>query len=484
MSNDSAIGGGVAAPWYRVVAIPDAPFGGTAERDYASVLPALLDAAKSRRPFVVGWFSRGGGAPLELFTNAGPLPPPHGADAGPRAATAAQHPYGPPSGSAPGHCELLFPWGARGVPLADGLMSDLDRMIWAPCLGRQAPPLSGEPASDSRGQSAGRAGSWLGTASGMPGGAPTLFETALTTLMERPFGWLVVAEPTDLIDVETAALRGQLNAIRRFDEERSRFEADRMARRLAELDAFAEAGLWNVRVLVGAADPEQLNVVAPMLVGAVDLTSHPYRLRGTDRPMDLADALTSMSGGAADHSAVPFAATAGVLAALAALPRREVPGVRVLDVGYFDVTAELTGDHGVSLGTILDGKDRHVGQLSVPLATLNRHALVTGATGSGKSQTVRYLLDQLTRAGIPWLVVEPVKSEYASIAGRIAEAGADLTVINPSDPDAVPLAVNPLSPEPGYPVQAHIDMVRALFLAAFDAREPFPQIMSQALQRV
>ena len=58
-----------------------------------------------------------------------------------------------------------------------------------------------------------------------------------------------------------------------------------------------------------------------------------------------------------------------------------------------------------------------------------------------------------------------------------------MTVINPADPEAVPLSVNPLAPEPGYPVQAHIDMVRALFLAAFDAHEPFPQIMSQALQR-
>ena len=33
-------------------------------------------------------------------------------------------------------------------------------------------------------------------------------------------------------------------------------------------------------------------------------------------------------------------------------------------------------------------------------------------------------------------------------------------------------------------MQAHIDMVRALFLAAFDADEPFPQIIAQALQRV
>jgi DNA helicase HerA-like ATPase len=161
-----------------------------------------------------------------------------------------------------------------------------------------------------------------------------------------------------------------------------------------------------------------------------------------------------------------------------------VPGVRVLDVGYFDVTAEPLGEDSISLGTILDGKDRPVGDFGVPLTTLNRHALITGATGSGKSQTVKHLLDQLTRARIPWLVIEPVKSEYASIAGRIAASGGELTVINPADPDAIPLAVNPLAPEPGYPVQAHIDMVRALFLAAFDAHEPFPQIMSQALQRV
>ncbi len=137
----------------------------------------------------------------------------------------------------------------------------------------------------------------------------------------------------------------------------------------------------------------------------------------------------------------------------------------------------------LDLGAIVDGQDRAVGTFRVPLATLNRHAFVTGATGSGKSQTVRHLLEQLTKAGIPWLAIEPAKSEYAAMAGRI-EGLAPLTVINPSAPGDVPFSVNPLAPEPGYPVQAHIDMVRALFMAAFDAEEPFPQIMSLALQRV
>jgi hypothetical protein len=33
--------------------------------------------------------------------------------------------------------------------------------------------------------------------------------------------------------------------------------------------------------------------------------------------------------------------------------------------------------------------------------------------------------------------------------------------VNPADPGSIPLSVNPLAPEPGYPVQAHIDMVRS-----------------------
>ena len=480
MTSDPGIGLGASAPWCRVVAIPDVSYGGSAERDYGSMLPALLDAAQNGRTFITGWLSRGGGAPLELLTNAGPLPSAPGSDEHSYASQEKTAARAANSLAKPGRSELLFPWGARGLPCEDRLMADLNAMVWAPCQGRQAPrPADAGGAGQSGGGPLGAP--WLGGGAGVA--APTLFEAALTTLMSRPFGWLVIAEPSDTIDAEIADLRSRLTVLRRFDEEQSRFDADRAASRLAELDAFHEAGLWQVRVLVGAADAEQLSVLAPMLVGALDLSAHPYRLRGPGRAVELADALAA-SVADADGSGVPFAATAGVLAALAGLPRREVPGVRLLDVGYFDVTVEPSGDSEVNVGTILDGQDRPVGELGVPLATLNRHAFVTGATGSGKSQTVRYLLEQLTTSGVPWLVVEPVKSEYATMAGRIGPAGGELTLISPADPDAIPIAVNPLAPEPGYPVQAHIDMVRALFLAAFDAHEPFPQIMSQALQRV
>jgi hypothetical protein len=443
-------------PWYRIQAIPTPERISSAEWDFVTVLPAVLSAAQRRRPFVAGWLSQGHGAPLELITNAGPVTP------------AASHDQG-----------LLFPNGARGVEIGDHWLDQAGRLVWTRCPGRLAVPLSG-PGHD----------------------GPSMFESTLVTLMDRPFGWLVVADQCEerVLDAEVRELQHDLRMLRRPGDDQVRLSVERAERRLAELDAFREAGLWNVQVLAGAASPQELDQIAPVLVGSMEMSHHPYRLRSGQQQLRLADALLTdpsafqpMAGASPTRSdgtelRSPFRVTAGALAGLAGLPRREVPGLRVLDPGYFDVTAENSGPRGgrheIELGAILDGQNRQVGTFRIPRATLNRHVFVTGATGAGKSQTVRHLLEQLTRGGVPWLAIEPAKSEYASMAGRLEDLGAPVTVINPSDPGAVPLSVNPLAPEPGYPVQAHIDMVRALFQAAFDADEPFPQIMAQALQRV
>jgi DNA helicase HerA-like ATPase len=465
------LGDVLVGPWLRVLSINATRWPASADRDFLAVLPAAASAARRRRPLAFGWLCRGAGAPLELITNAALAPP----------GTSATRPE---PGPVP-----LFPAGARAEPVAPGWLETLEHMVWACCPGRQAPPLSGEPE---------RVGE-------VTQDQPTRFESALTSLLGRPFAWLVVAAPTGLLDAEVAELRTQVNVLRRHDEERSRFAAERAERRLAELDMFREAGLWDVRVLAGAATGADLALLAPVLVSSVEMGDHPYRLGHIREPQPLAAALLAKAGEPDAGMQVPFSATAGLLTSLAGLPRHEVPGLRVLDAGYFDLTSEterpLGADGGapasaagapVSLGTILDGQDRPVGEFRVPLSTLNRHAFVTGATGAGKSQTVRHLLEQLASAGLPWLVVEPVKSEYAAMAGRLGQLQREgpqgrealVTVINPADPQAIPLSINPLAPEPGYPVQAHIDMVRALFLAAFDADEPFPQIMAQALQRV
>jgi tetratricopeptide (TPR) repeat protein len=158
----------------------------------------------------------------------------------------------------------------------------------------------------------------------------------------------------------------------------------------------------------------------------------------------------------------------------------------------------------IELGLIPDSMGRpRPSTLYATLDILNRHALIVGESGSGKSNFCRNMLEELSVANIPWLVIEATKSEYGAMAGRLEararslgitrdESGAlpsnfEVTVIKPGAADslkAIPASLNFLAPEPGFPILSHIDMVKDSLLAAFQGDEPFPQVMSQALVKV
>jgi hypothetical protein len=191
----------------------------------------------------------------------------------------------------------------------------------------------------------------------------------------------------------------------------------------------------------------------------------------------------------------PFTGSTRLVGALARAPAREVPGLRFTLRPEFDVTPETAlavpgqpaaAGSALRAGVVLDWNRVPAGDLTVPLASLNRHVFVCGATGSGKSQTIRNLLEQATQAGIPWLVVEPAKAEYRLMAARQPAAGVIL--IRPGDLAQPAAGINPLEPAAGpdgsrFPLQTHADLLRALFLAAFQADEPFPQVLAAALTR-
>ena len=84
-------------------------------------------------------------------------------------------------------------------------------------------------------------------------------------------------------------------------------------------------------------------------------------------------------------------------------------------------------------------------------------------------------------------MVEPAKAEYRLMAGRLP--GTEVIRIRPGEPDAIAAGLNPLEPAADgtggtFPLQTHADLVKALFTAAFQAEEPFPQVLSAALGRV
>jgi len=73
------------------------------------------------------------------------------------------------------------------------------------------------------------------------------------------------------------------------------------------------------------------------------------------------------------------------------------------------------GDHIALGGAILDGEVISDAQVKIPLKTLNRHGLIAGATGTGKTKTLQIISEQLSEKGIPVLLMD-VKGDLSGIA--------------------------------------------------------------------
>lgn len=70
----------------------------------------------------------------------------------------------------------------------------------------------------------------------------------------------------------------------------------------------------------------------------------------------------------------------------------------------------------IHLGSaILDGEIVTEAKVNLPLRMMNRHGLVAGATGSGKTRTLQVLAEQLSAAGVP-VFMSDIKGDLSGIA--------------------------------------------------------------------
>jgi uncharacterized protein len=73
------------------------------------------------------------------------------------------------------------------------------------------------------------------------------------------------------------------------------------------------------------------------------------------------------------------------------------------------------GDSIIMGAAMLDGEPLAEAQVSIPLKTMNRHGLIAGATGTGKTKTLQIISEQLSEKGVPVLVMD-VKGDLSGIA--------------------------------------------------------------------
>jgi len=64
---------------------------------------------------------------------------------------------------------------------------------------------------------------------------------------------------------------------------------------------------------------------------------------------------------------------------------------------------------------VVDGKARPDALVRIPLAMVNRHGLVAGATGTGKTKTLQLMAEQLSAAGVPVMAAD-IKGDLSGLA--------------------------------------------------------------------
>ncbi|MFT7344353.1 MAG: DNA helicase HerA-like ATPase [Lentimonas sp.] len=110
-------------------------------------------------------------------------------------------------------------------------------------------------------------------------------------------------------------------------------------------------------------------------------------------------------------------------------------------------------------GAMLDGVGVPGLHVKVPLKTLNRHGLIAGATGTGKTKTLQVFAEQLSEKGIPSLLMD-IKGDLSGLAAPgvrndfIAKRHAAIEL--PYEPKPMPVELMTLTEGDGVKLKATV----------------------------
>lgn len=169
------------------------------------------------------------------------------------------------------------------------------------------------------------------------------------------------------------------------------------------------------------------------------------------------------------------------------LPRATVPGLPVLEhaefgkeVTTYQVTSNrrnLRPEDRMSIGRVFDLGQTTNKLVELENRSLNMHTFITGSTGSGKSNTVYQLLNELHQDGIPFLVIEPAKGEYKDVFGHMD----DVRVYSTNPNIAELININPFMFPESIHVLEHVDGLVEIFSVCWPMYDAMPAFFKDAI---
>lgn len=170
--------------------------------------------------------------------------------------------------------------------------------------------------------------------------------------------------------------------------------------------------------------------------------------------------------------------TGDELAILASLPQNELQGIRRRKAVNFIVDLpDVAQGRALDLGTVIDRGRRYPNnRVYLSSADLNKHIFVTGVTGAGKTTTC---LNLLLESGLPFLVIEPAKTEYRELANHLGDA---VSYYRPNGDDYQSLRLNPFALiRKGQRIKSHAGFLKNVFTAVFPMEASMPMMVEAAI---
>lgn len=178
---------------------------------------------------------------------------------------------------------------------------------------------------------------------------------------------------------------------------------------------------------------------------------------------------------------VPYLITSDEATAFFRLPidNKKIAGVKSREIIQHvqNLDSRTTNPDNIQIGRLI-GDDEHESDIGCPPKTLTKHALVVGMPGTGKTTFSVHLLLQVCRKGIPFLAIEPTKTEYRAMIDMIP----DLQIFTPGNNGVSPFVINPFIPPKGITVEQFVPSLASAFKAAFSMPSPLDAIFQQAIQ--
>lgn len=169
------------------------------------------------------------------------------------------------------------------------------------------------------------------------------------------------------------------------------------------------------------------------------------------------------------------------------LPKKSVSGLPVLEsVAFGREVQKFTPPSEKTPKTLIAGnvyhmrkEDRNI-RVKLDMDSLCAHTFITGSTGTGKSNFIYNLLEQIYEEDKHFLVIEPAKGEYKNVLGGFDEVSVYGT--NPMYTEI--LHINPFSFPKHINVLEHIDRLVEIFNACWPMYAAMPAVLKDAIERV